>query len=93
MKATGIVRRVDDLGRVVIPKELRRTLGIKDGDPLEIFTDDSGIWLRKYDTGANLKGTLARLREDVLELYNSGNRGEVLQKIAALEKAIGEGQG
>ena len=39
MKATGIVRRIDDLGRVVIPKEIRRTLRIKEGTPLEIFTD------------------------------------------------------
>ena len=39
MKATGIVRRIDDLGRIVIPKEIRRTLRIKEGDPLEIFTD------------------------------------------------------
>lgn len=42
MKATGIVRRIDDLGRIVIPKEIRRTLRIKEGDPLEIFTDREG---------------------------------------------------
>ena len=49
MKATGIVRRIDDLGRVVIPKEIRRTLRIREGDPLEIFTDsDGGIILKKY---------------------------------------------
>ncbi|WP_142413512.1 stage V sporulation protein T [Hathewaya massiliensis] len=49
MKATGIVRRIDDLGRVVIPKEIRRTLRIREGDPLEIFTDrDGGVILRKY---------------------------------------------
>ena len=42
MKATGIVRRIDDLGRVVIPKEIRRTLRIREGDPLEIFTDREG---------------------------------------------------
>ena len=49
MKATGVVRRIDDLGRVVIPKEIRRTLRIKEGDPLEIFTEkDGGIILRKY---------------------------------------------
>ena len=42
MKATGIVRRIDDLGRVVIPKEIRRTLRIREGDPLEIFTDRDG---------------------------------------------------
>lgn len=49
VKATGIVRRIDDLGRVVIPKEIRRTLRIRDSDPLEIFTDHEGsIILRKY---------------------------------------------
>lgn len=42
MKATGIVRRIDDLGRVVVPKEIRRTLRIREGDPLEIFTDREG---------------------------------------------------
>lgn len=49
MKATGIVRRIDDLGRVVVPKEIRRTLRIREGDPLEIFTDHEGeIILKKY---------------------------------------------
>jgi len=49
LKATGIVRRIDDLGRVVIPKEIRRTLRIREGDPLEIFTDkDGGVILKKY---------------------------------------------
>ena len=48
-KATGIVRRIDDLGRVVIPKEIRRTLRIREGDPLEIFTDrEGGVILKKY---------------------------------------------
>ncbi len=49
MKATGVVRRIDDLGRVVIPKEIRKTLRIKEGEPLEIFTDREGqIILKKY---------------------------------------------
>lgn len=49
MKATGIVRRIDELGRVVIPKEIRRTLRIRESDPLEIFTDrEGGIILKKY---------------------------------------------
>ena len=49
MKATGIVRRIDDLGRVVVPKEIRKTLRIREGDPLEIFTDREGeIILKKY---------------------------------------------
>ena len=49
MKATGIVRRIDDLGRVVVPKEIRRTLGIREGTPLEIFTGQDGeVILKKY---------------------------------------------
>lgn len=49
MRATGIVRRIDELGRVVIPKEIRRTLRIREGDPLEIFTDHDGeVVLKKY---------------------------------------------
>ena len=49
MKATGVVRRIDDLGRVVIPKEIRRTLRIREGEPLEIFTDRDGeVILKKY---------------------------------------------
>ena len=49
MKATGIVRRIDDLGRIVIPKEIRRTLHIRETDPMEIFTDAEGqIILKKY---------------------------------------------
>lgn len=49
MKATGVVRRIDDLGRIVIPKEIRKTLRIKEGDPIEIFTDREGeVILKKY---------------------------------------------
>lgn len=60
MKATGIVRRIDDLGRVVIPKEIRRTLRIREGDPLEIFTDREGeIILKKYSPIGEL-GTFAQ---------------------------------
>lgn len=49
MKATGIIRRIDDLGRVVIPREIRTTLGIKEGDPLELYTCEDGICLKKYE--------------------------------------------
>jgi len=50
MKATGIVRKIDELGRLVIPKELRRTLDINESDPIEIFTQDDAIVLRKYQS-------------------------------------------
>lgn len=49
MKATGIIRRIDDLGRVVIPKEIRRTLRIREGDPLELYTDSDCICFKKYE--------------------------------------------
>ena len=64
MKATGIVRRIDDLGRVVIPKEIRRTLRIREGDSLEIFTDRQGeIILKKYSP----IGELSRFAKDYAE--------------------------
>ncbi|MDD3243970.1 MAG: stage V sporulation protein T [Eubacteriales bacterium] len=60
MKATGIVRRIDELGRVVIPKEIRRTLRIREGDPLEIFTDREGeVILKKYSPVGEM-GEIAR---------------------------------
>lgn len=57
MKATGIVRRIDDLGRIVIPIEIRRDMNIRDGDPLEIFVDENGeVILKKYSAVAELGG-------------------------------------
>ena len=55
MKATGIVRRIDELGRVVIPKEIRRTLRIREGDPLELFTDRDELMLKKYSPIASIE--------------------------------------
>ena len=66
MKATGIVRRIDDLGRVVIPKEIRRTLRLREGTPLEIFADREGeIIFKKYSPMAEL-GTFAAQYADAL---------------------------
>ena len=62
MKATGIVRRVDDLGRIVIPKEIRRTLRIREGDPLEIYTEkDGGVIFRKYSPRGDLQDFAAQM--------------------------------
>ena len=67
MKATGIVRRIDELGRVVIPKEIRRTLRIREGDPLELFTDRDELMLKKYSPIASVdrfaEGTAKSLSE------------------------------
>lgn len=66
MKATGIVRRIDDLGRVVIPKEIRRTMRIREGDPLEIYTDNDGeVIFKKYSPLGEL-GSFATQYAEVL---------------------------
>ncbi len=67
MKATGIVRRIDDLGRVVIPKEISRTMRIREGDPLEIYTEtDGGVVFRKYSP----VGELSRVSAEYAEAIN-----------------------
>lgn len=64
MKATGIVRRIDDLGRVVIPKEIRRTMRIREGDPLEIYTDNDGeVIFKKYSPIGELSNFAAQYAE------------------------------
>ncbi|OMF98206.1 AbrB/MazE/SpoVT family DNA-binding domain-containing protein [Paenibacillus sp. FSL R7-0337] len=62
MKSTGIVRRIDELGRVVIPMELRRTMAIENLDPLEIFVDGDKIVLKKYNPGCTLCGSVEELK-------------------------------
>ena len=67
MKATGILRRIDDLGRVVIPKEIRRTMRIREGDPLEIYTDkEGGVIFKKY----SLMGGLSDFASQMCETLN-----------------------
>lgn len=78
MKATGIVRRIDDLGRVVIPKEIRRSMGLREGDALEIFTDRGSngsplVMFQKYRT----EGLVSRDIDEIIELTadcNSDNQ-------------------
>ena len=66
MKATGIVRRIDDLGRVVIPKEIRRTLRIREGDPLEIYTEKDGeVIFKKYSPMGDLSDFAGQICESV----------------------------
>lgn len=71
MKATGIVRRIDDLGRVVIPKEIRRTLRIREGDPLEIFVDRDGeVILKKYSPISELGDFAQEYAEALFDSLN-----------------------
>lgn len=92
MKATGLVRRIDDLGRVVIPKEIRRSLRIKDGDALEIFTDDGQVIFQKYRAGNDIPDILADLVVAVEEVtdnipYDDQNRKQALE-LLEITKAV-----
>jgi AbrB family transcriptional regulator (stage V sporulation protein T) len=99
MKATGIVRRIDDLGRVVIPKEIRRTLRIREGDPLEIFVDRDGeVILKKYspigELGDFAKEYAESLHESTNHIVMISDRDTVIAVSGAskkeyLEKSIG----
>jgi len=71
MKATGIVRRIDDLGRVVIPKEIRRTMRIREGDPLEIYTDREGeVIFKKYSPIGELSSFAAQYADTLFKTCN-----------------------
>ena len=73
MKATGIVRRIDDLGRVVIPKEIRRTMRIREGDPLEIFTDREGeVIFKKYSPIGELASFAEQYAETLHKICGLG---------------------
>jgi AbrB family transcriptional regulator (stage V sporulation protein T) len=88
MKATGIVRRVDDLGRIVIPKEIRRTICIKEGDPMELYLDEEGgIVLKPYvlDVGRVLENAIDMVAR-VLEYDERYEAKEVIDKLEAAEE-------
>ena len=84
MKATGIVRRIDDLGRIVIPKEIRRTCNIREGDPLEIFLQDGAVVFEKYNPG--YRDDLMATLQDAAYYYDNYEydraTAEQLRKIA-----------
>ena len=67
MKSTGIIRRIDDLGRIVIPKETRRMLGIREGDPLEMYIEDGAIVYRKYHPEYAHIDRLRDIQTDIVE--------------------------
>ena len=87
MRATGIVRRIDELGRVVIPKEIRRTLRIREGDPLEIFTDHDGeVVLKKYSP----IGEIAAIAKDYTDsLYRTLGHVTLISDRDAIVSASG----
>lgn len=90
MKATGIVRRIDDLGRVVIPKEIRRTASIREGDPLEIFLDEDGaVVFKKYNP--NYRSELVTAIQNAADYYVAyGDNMEIPVKLKAIARELDE---
>lgn len=84
MKSTGIIRRVDDLGRVVIPKEIRRNLGIYEGEALEIYVGDGGVLFKKFDTHLSRETQALWDKVEMNIPYDDPNRHAILD---ALTKA------
>jgi stage V sporulation protein T len=98
MKATGIVRRVDDLGRVVIPKEIRQTLKIREGDPLELWLDKDTICFKKYNVVVPLEETLKTIKdmladEDVSRRISAEDRACVSAMVDVLIAKWKESEG
>jgi len=86
MKATGIIRKLDALGRVSIPPELRRVRGIKMGDPIEFYVDGDTIVMRRYNSADTLEG-LAECMRDLVQEYGNA---EIAQKVVELQNLIKE---
>lgn len=89
MKSTGIVRRTDSLGRIVIPIEIRRVLGIEINDAVEIFTEDDTIILRKYRASCDYASQIERIRDNISSdrSLDKKLKGSALE---ALDKALAE---
>ncbi|MBR2952221.1 MAG: AbrB/MazE/SpoVT family DNA-binding domain-containing protein [Clostridia bacterium] len=95
MKATGIVRRIDDLGRVVIPKEIRRTMRIREGDPLEIYTDREGeVIFKKYSPIGELASFASQYAETLQKICSMAviitDRDAVIASAGVSKKEYGE---
>ena len=89
MKTTGIVRRVDDLGRIVIPKEIRRALYIKEGDPLEIYVDNNTVCLKNYKYQA-VEDACQEILNASADLINSEQRDAIVAHLKAIRELIFE---
>lgn len=98
MKATGIVRRIDDLGRIVIPKEIRRTLHIRESDPLEIFTDREGqIILKKYSPIGEMTTFAKQYAESLAQVSGHitviADRDQFIAAAGGCKSLLGKGVG
>lgn len=88
MRETGIIRRIDDLGRVVIPREIRKQFLIKEGDQLEIFVNKDEIILKKYDVSIGMKELVRRLDDEVKGDMETEIANNTYKHISALKDIL-----
>ena len=88
MRETGIIRRIDDLGRVVIPREIRKQFLIKEGDQLEIFVNKEEIILKKYDVSIGMKELVRRLDDEVKGDMETEIANNTYKHISALKDIL-----
>ena len=83
MKITGIIRRIDELGRIVIPKEIRRTCGLREGDPMEIWIENDTVVIKRYNVATGSKLSIERALDDIRSDWDLDNntRRDVTEKL------------
>lgn len=94
MENRGIVRRVDDLGRIVIPKDMRRELGISDGDPMEMLMTDEGVLIRPYPCASGIMSYLRNLKTAIMDdsYLKESDHEVMLGKLKELEHMLLDAQ-
>ena len=93
MKSTGIMRRIDDLGRVVIPREIRRMLNLQEGDPLELFVADEMVCLQKYYVEGAYRARIKNLMANIAEDAYVDNAAEIKSKLNEVLELLGGNDG
>ena len=81
MRSTGVIRRIDDLGRIVVTKKFRRKLSIREGDPLELYIGDDFVAFKKYNPAKSVKTSLAALKDAVMDEPTLECKADLLRKL------------
>ena len=90
MKGTGLIRKIDDLGRIVIPRDVRKEMCIYENDPFEIFIDENGIYLKKYNLRSDIENAIIRAKLCVLDnrSLSEDTSKEILRQLSEIEKLL-----
>lgn len=88
MRTTGVIRRIDDLGRIVVTKEIRRKLNIREGDLLELYVGDDFVAFKKYNSAKSVKTSLAALKDAVMDEPTLECKTDLLRKLAEVSALL-----